>query len=75
MKNSQKFTFQFIHFHLISDQKNPCQNINIWHKDFITMGLTLFDMTFFLNCQSWEIKLDAFYKMVTKKVCDVTIIT
>ena len=47
MKNFQKSTFQFIHFHFIPDQKNHCQNINILHEDFIEMGLTLFDMNFF----------------------------
>ena len=48
MKNFKKSTFQFIHFHLIHvpDQKNPCQNINILHEDFIKMGLILFDMAF-----------------------------
>ena len=48
MKNFQKSTFQFIHFHLIPDQKNPCQNINILYEDFIKMGLSLpvLDMAF-----------------------------
>ena len=54
MKNFQKSTFQFIHFHLIPDQKNPCQKNNILHENFIKMGLTLFDMAFFLNRQSWR---------------------
>ena len=54
MKNFQKSTFQFIHFQLIPDQKNPCQNINILHEDLIKMGLTLFDMTIFSTVSHGE---------------------